>query len=82
VHFSYLAVRLMQGDLMPNEVFELLEGMGEPVTRDSLERMGISYDFEKKAFFISLFYRSKSRKLRRDVKNVGKSSMSKRRKKE
>jgi len=82
VHFSYLAVRLMQGDLMPNEVFELLEGMGEPVTRDSLERMGISYDFEKKAFFISLFYRSKSRKLRRDAKNVGKSSMSKRRKKE
>jgi len=82
VHFSYLAVRLMQGDLMPNEVFELLEGMGEPVTRDRLERMGISYDFEKKAFFISLFYRSKSRKLRRDVKNVGKSSMSKRRKKE
>ncbi len=82
VHFSYLAVRLMQGDLMPNEVFELLEGMGEPVTRDSLERMGISYDFEKKAFFISLFYRSKSRKLRRDVKNVGKSSMSKKRKKE
>lgn len=63
VHFSYLAVRLMQGDLMPNEVFELLEGMGEPVTRDSLERMGISYDFEKKAFFISLFYRSKSRKI-------------------
>ena len=82
VHFSYLAVRLMQGDLMPNEVFELLEGMGEPVTRDSLERMGISYDFEKKTFFISLSYRSKSRKLRRDVKNVGKSSMSKRRKKE
>ncbi len=82
VHFSYLAVRLMQGDLMPNEVFELLEGMGEPVTRDSLERMGISYDFEKKTFFISLSYRSRSRKLRRDVRTVGKSSMSKRRRKE
>jgi len=26
VHFSYLAVRLMQGDLTPNEVFEMLEG--------------------------------------------------------
>jgi len=72
----------MQGDLMPNEVFELLEGMGEPVTRDSLERMGISYDFEKKTFFISLSYRSRSRKLRRDVRTVGKSSMSKRRRKE
>jgi len=82
VHFSYLAVRLMQGDLTPNEVFELLEGMGEPVTRDSLERMGISYDFEKKTFFISLSYRSRSRKLRRDVRTVGKSSMSKRRRKE
>jgi len=48
VHFSYLAVRLMQGDLTPNEVFEMLEGMGQPVRRESLERIGIYYDFEKK----------------------------------
>jgi len=48
VHFGYLAVRLMQGDLLPNEVFELLDGMGQPVRRDQLERIGIYYDFEKK----------------------------------
>lgn len=77
VHFSYLAVRLMQGDLTPNDVFELLEGMGEPVSKESLDRMGIFYDFGKKRFFISLFYKNRSRKSRRDVGNVGKSSMSK-----
>jgi len=48
VQFSYLAIRLMQGDLTPNEVFDMLEGMGHPVMRDSLERIGINYDFGKK----------------------------------
>jgi len=62
VHFSYLAVRLMQGDLTPNEIFEMLEGMGQPVTRDQLERMGISYDFGKKTFSISLFHLRKRSK--------------------
>lgn len=82
VHFSYLAVRLMQGDLMPNEVFELLEGMGEPVSKGSLERMGIFYDFGKKTFSISLFYKNKLRKARRDARNVGKNSMSKKQRNE
>jgi len=54
VQFSYLAVRLMQGDLTPNEVFDMLEGMGHPVIRDSLERIGINYDFGKKTFYISM----------------------------
>ncbi len=62
VHFGYLAVRLMQGDLTPNEVFELLEGMGQPVRKDQLERIGISYDFGKKTFFISLFYKMKPKR--------------------
>ena len=67
VHFSYLAVRLMQGDLTPNEVFEMLEGMGQPVTRDQLERIGIYYDFGKKTFCISLFHlRKRSRKSQGD----------------
>ncbi|KAF5417836.1 MAG: hypothetical protein C5S38_00820 [Candidatus Methanophagaceae archaeon] len=61
VHFSYLAVRLMQGDLTPNEVFDMLEGMGHPVTRDSLERIGINYDFGKKTFCIYLFYPKNSK---------------------
>src|SRR4030065_636383 len=36
VHFSYLALRLMQGNLSPNDVFEMLDGMGTPVTRNEL----------------------------------------------
>ena len=59
VHFSYLAVRLMQGDLTPNEVFDLLENMGQPVRRETLERIGIYYDFGKKTFYIYLFYQKK-----------------------
>lgn len=82
VHFSYLAVRLMQGALLPNEVFELLEGMGQPVKRDQLERIGIYYNFGKKTFFISLLYQKKSKKSQENVRNAGKSSMSRRQKKE
>ena len=37
----------------------MLEGMGHPVTRDSLERIGINYDFGKKTFYIYLFYHVK-----------------------
>ena len=36
MHFSYLALRLMQGSLTANDVFELLEGMGNPVTKNDL----------------------------------------------
>ena len=75
VHFSFLALRLMQGDLTPNDVFELLEGMGKPVTRDQLERMGIYYDFEKKTFYIYLFHpRRRSRKSQSDVEDAGEKS--------
>jgi len=78
VHFGYLAVRLMQGDLLPNEVFELLDGMGQPVRRDQLERIGIYYDFEKKTFSIYLFYRKKSKKSQETVRNAGKNYAHKR----
>jgi hypothetical protein len=74
VQFSYLAVRLMQGDLTPNEVFDMLEGMGHPVTRDSLERIGINYNFEKKTFNIYLFYLKKSKKSTADAPSVKKDS--------
>ena len=71
VHFSYLALRLMQGDLTPNDVFELLEGMGKPVTRDQLERIGIYYDFGKKTFYIYLFHpMRRSRKSQSDVEDA------------
>jgi hypothetical protein len=60
--FSYLAVRLMQGNLSPTEIFDMLEDMGQPVLRDSLERIGITYDIGKKTFSIYLFYPRNSKK--------------------
>ena len=48
VHFSYLALRLMQDALTPNDLFEMLEKMGQPIRQDDLAKIGINYDFEKK----------------------------------
>jgi len=62
VQFSYLAIRLMQGNLSSTEIFDMLEDMGQPVRRDSLERIGITYDIGKKTFSISLFYPKNSKK--------------------
>jgi hypothetical protein len=61
VHFSYLALRLMQDALTPNDLFEMLENMGQPIRKDELARIGINYDFEKKTYSISLFYKKKSK---------------------
>lgn len=61
VHFSYLAIRLMQSALTPNDVFEIIENMGQPVKRKALEQIGIYYHFGKKTFFIYLFYKKKSK---------------------
>lgn len=69
VHFSYLATRLMQGDLTPSDVFEMLENMGQPIRRKSLEHIGIYYDFKEKKFSIYLSYPETSKR-RRDAKNV------------
>ncbi len=60
---------------MPNEVFEMLEGMGQPVRRESLERIGIYYDFGKKTFSIYLFYTKSSKKSKNAVGNAGRNSM-------
>jgi len=46
----------MQRSLTPNDVFEMLEGMGEPVRKRDLESIGICYDFGKKTFLIYLYY--------------------------
>jgi hypothetical protein len=35
-HFSYLSLRLMQGSLTPNDLFEMLENMGQPVKKADL----------------------------------------------
>ena len=71
VHFSYLALRLMQDALTPNDLFEMLEKMGQPVKKEELERIGINYDFVKKTYSISLFYKKISRsRTSTDVKNA------------
>ncbi len=71
VHFSYLATRLMQDALTPNDLFEMLEKMGQRVKKEDLERIGINYDFEKKLFSISLFYKKKSkRRIKTDAQDV------------
>lgn len=72
----------MQGDLTPNEVFDMLENMGHPVIRDSLERIGINYNFEKKTFNIYLFYLKNSKKSTTDAPSVKKDSTSKKQTKE
>jgi hypothetical protein len=52
----------MQGNLSPTEIFDMLEDMGQPVLRESLERIGITYDIGKKTFSIYLYYPRKSKK--------------------
>lgn len=79
VHFSYLALRLMQGELTPNDVWTMLEKMGQPVKKEELERIGIYYDFGKKRFSIYLFYTKKSNSKGAAVKE---SSASRKRSKE
>lgn len=81
MHFSYLALRLMQGALNPNDVFEILEKMGQPVKKESLERIGIYYDFEKKTFSICLCYRKNS-KSRNDAASAAKNSCHRKQKRE
>ncbi len=75
MHFSYLALRLMHGSLTANDVFEMLEGMGNPVTKNDLESIGIHYDFGKKTFSVYLYY-PKNSKLKSDVSDAGKDSKS------
>jgi hypothetical protein len=79
VHFSYIALRLMQGNLCPNDVFEMLDGMGTPVTRNELENIGIHYNFQKKTFSLYLYY-VKNSKSKDTAKSVEKNSTSKKQK--
>ena len=72
-HFSYLSLRLMQGSLTPNDLFEMLENMGQPVRKEDLKRLGIHYDFEKKTYSISLYYKNTSKsKTKHNAKNAKK----------
>ena len=69
----------MQGSLSPNDVFEMLDGMGTPVTRNELKSIGIHYDFEKKTFSIYLYY-AKNSKSKDTAKSAEKNSTSKKQK--
>ncbi|MHB8395607.1 MAG: hypothetical protein ACYDAZ_00155 [Thermoplasmataceae archaeon] len=71
VHFGYIATRLMQGDLTPDELFDMIEGMGHHVNRENLERIGLYYDLKKNSFSLSL-YRKRSPGNRKDAGNAGK----------
>lgn len=83
MNFSSLAFRLMKGDLTPNDVFELLEDMGQPVRKETLERIGIFYEFDKKNYYIYLFYPKKGLKTpQNDVRNAEKSPTPRKRLKE
>lgn len=74
VHFSYLALRLMQDALTPNDLFEMLENMGQPVKKEDLERIGINYDFGKKTYSISLYHKKNSKsKTRYDAQDAKRS---------
>ena len=61
VQFGYIATRLMQGDLSPNELFDMIEKMGNHVNRENLERIGLFYDFKKNSFSLSLYRKRLSR---------------------
>lgn len=61
VHFSFIALGLMQGTLTPNDIFEMLENMGHKVRKEQLEKIGIEYNFIKKTFYIYLYYKKKSK---------------------
>ena len=78
VHFSYITTRLMQGDLTPDELLDMLEGMGHRVLRDDLEAVGIRYSFKKNSLTLSLYYARKSGR-QKDVKSAAKSSLQRRR---
>jgi hypothetical protein len=71
VHFGYIATKLMQGDLSPNELFDMIEKMGHHVSRENLERIGLNYNFKKNSFSLSL-YRKRSSEKQKDASSAGK----------
>ena len=71
VQFGYIATRLMQGDLSPNELFDMIEKMGHHVSRENLERIGLYYNFKKNSFSLSL-YRKRSSGKQKDASGAGK----------
>ena len=71
VQFGYIATRLMQGDLLPSKLFDMIEKMGNHVNRENLERIGLFYDFKKNSFSLSL-YRKRLSGNQKDAEDVKK----------
>ena len=69
MRIGYIATRLMQGDLSPNELFDMIEKMGNHVNRENLERIGLFYDFKKNSFSLSL-YRKRLSRNQKDAENA------------
>jgi hypothetical protein len=59
LHLGFIATKLMQGDLTPDELLDMLEGMGRKVLREELEAVGIRYSF-KRTVLLSPFAKSGS----------------------
>lgn len=75
--FSFLATQLAEKELTPNEVLDMLEKMGHPVSRESLKSVGITYDFGKKTYSICLSYQKNSKKSIKNAQSVKKDFLSK-----
>ncbi len=71
VQFGFIATRLMQGDLSPNELLDMIEKMGHHVERENLQRIGLYYNFKKNSFSLSL-YRKRLPKKQKDVPHAEK----------
>ena len=69
MHFGYIATRLMQDNLTANEVIELVEKTGNRVDVETLEAIGIKYNFKKNEITLSFYQRKKSGK-RSSVQSV------------
>ncbi|EQD35799.1 hypothetical protein B1A_18109, partial [mine drainage metagenome] len=65
------ATRLMQGDLSTDELFDMIERMGNHVDREDLEKIGLYYSFKKNSFSLSI-YRKRSSRNRKDAADVEK----------
>jgi hypothetical protein len=69
VQFGFIATRLMQGDLSPSELLDMIEKMGNLVDRENLERIGLYYNFKKNSFSLSL-YRKRLPKKQKDAERA------------
>jgi hypothetical protein len=54
VHFGYLAQLILRDDLSPDDIFTMLEQMGEPLPKKELRSIVLRYDLKEKKLRIHL----------------------------